>query len=63
MTEIDATGRYVLPVSSTPTCTRTRRSSTRSMQLAALRQGVTTLLLGQDGLSFAPASPGTIDVS
>ena len=31
------------------------------MQLAALRQGVTTLLLGQDGLSFAPASPATID--
>ena len=30
-------------------------------QLAALRQGVTTLVLGQDGLSFAPAGPATID--
>ena len=31
------------------------------MQLAALRQGVTTLLLGQDGLSFAPAGRATIE--
>jgi N-acyl-D-amino-acid deacylase len=31
------------------------------VQLAALRQGVTTVLLGQDGLSFAPGSPSTVD--
>jgi N-acyl-D-amino-acid deacylase len=31
-----------------------------AMQLAALRQGVTTLVLGQDGLSYAPAAPPTL---
>ncbi len=30
------------------------------VQLALLRQGVTTVVLGQDGLSFAPASPRTL---
>ncbi|WP_068924165.1 N-acyl-D-amino-acid deacylase family protein [Planobispora rosea] len=30
------------------------------IQLAALRQGVTTFVLGQDGLSFAPSSPQTL---
>ena len=29
--------------------------------LPALRQGVTTYLIGQDGSSFAPASPATLD--
>jgi N-acyl-D-amino-acid deacylase len=31
------------------------------IHLPALRQGVTTYLIGQDGSSFAPASPGTLD--
>jgi N-acyl-D-amino-acid deacylase len=30
-------------------------------QLAALAQGVTTFVVGQDGLSFAPSSPATAD--
>ncbi|MET8001591.1 N-acyl-D-amino-acid deacylase family protein [Nonomuraea glycinis] len=30
------------------------------VQLAALRQGVTTMVLGQDGLSFAPGSAETV---
>jgi N-acyl-D-amino-acid deacylase len=30
------------------------------LQLAALRQGVTTMVLGQDGLSFAPGSAETV---
>ncbi len=31
------------------------------IHLPALRQGVTTYLIGQDGSSFAPASPATLD--
>lgn len=31
------------------------------VQLAMLRQGVTTVILGQDGLSFAPGSAATVD--
>ena len=31
------------------------------IHLPALRQGVTTYLLGQDGSAFAPASPSTMD--
>src|SRR5919112_1249234 len=31
------------------------------VHLPALRQGVTTYILGQDGSSFAPASPATLD--
>jgi N-acyl-D-amino-acid deacylase len=31
------------------------------VQLPALRQGVTTYIIGQDGSSFAPASPATLD--
>jgi N-acyl-D-amino-acid deacylase len=32
-----------------------------AVQLALLRQGVTTVVLGQDGLSYAPGSPSTVD--
>jgi N-acyl-D-amino-acid deacylase len=31
------------------------------VHLAALRQGVTTYIIGQDGCSFAPGSPSTLD--
>ena len=31
------------------------------IHLPALRQGVTTYIIGQDGSSFAPASPATLD--
>jgi N-acyl-D-amino-acid deacylase len=59
--EIDAAGRYVLPGFIDTHVHADAAVFDPEMQLAALRQGVTTLLLGQDGLSFAPASPGTID--
>ena len=59
--EIDATGRYVLPGFIDTHVHADAAVFDPEMQLAALRQGVTTLLLGQDGLSFAPASPATTD--
>ncbi len=31
------------------------------IHLPALRQGITTYIIGQDGSSFAPASPATLD--
>ena len=31
------------------------------IHLPALRQGVTTYIIGQDGSAFAPASPATLD--
>jgi N-acyl-D-amino-acid deacylase len=58
---IDATGRYVLPGFIDTHVHADAAVFDPRMQLAALRQGVTTLLLGQDGLSFAPASPATIE--
>jgi N-acyl-D-amino-acid deacylase len=61
VTEIDATGRYVLPGFIDAHVHADSAVFDPEMQLAALRQGVTTLLLGQDGLSFAPASPATIE--
>jgi N-acyl-D-amino-acid deacylase len=60
-TEIDATGRYVLPGFIDAHVHADAAVFRPAMQLAALRQGVTTLLLGQDGLSFAPAGPATVD--
>jgi N-acyl-D-amino-acid deacylase len=60
MTEIDATGRYVLPGFIDAHVHADAAVFEPAVQLAALRQGVTTLLLGQDGLSFAPAGPATI---
>jgi N-acyl-D-amino-acid deacylase len=59
-TEIDATGRYVLPGFIDAHVHADAAVFGPGMQLAALRQGVTTLLLGQDGLSFAPAGPAAI---
>ena len=60
-TEIDAAGRYVLPGFIDAHVHADAAVFDEEMQRAALRQGVTTLLLGQDGLSFAPASPATLD--
>jgi N-acyl-D-amino-acid deacylase len=60
-TEIDAAGRYVLPGFIDAHVHADATVFDQDMQRAALRQGVTTLLLGQDGLSFAPASPATFD--
>jgi N-acyl-D-amino-acid deacylase len=61
VTEIDATGRYVLPGFIDAHVHADAAVFDPQTQRAALRQGVTTLLLGQDGLSFAPAGPATID--
>ena len=60
-TEIDATGRYLFPGFIDTHVHADAAVFDPAMQLAALRQGVTTLLLGQDGLSFAPAGPATIE--
>lgn len=54
--EIDAGGRYLMPGFIDTHVHADAVADTADVQLAALRQGVTTLLLGQDGVSFAPAS-------
>jgi N-acyl-D-amino-acid deacylase len=59
-TEVDATRRYVLPGFIDTHVHGDAAVFDSAMQLAALRQGVTTLVLGQDGLSYAPAGPATI---
>jgi N-acyl-D-amino-acid deacylase len=38
-----------------------RPDTGRTVQEAMLRQGITSLVLGQDGISFAPASRATVD--
>ncbi|GAA4563073.1 N-acyl-D-amino-acid deacylase family protein [Planotetraspora kaengkrachanensis] len=53
-TVIDATGRYVLPGLVDCHAHGDAVVFDKEIQLAALRQGVTTFVLGQDGLSFAP---------
>lgn len=58
---LDITGRYLMPgfidahVHADAVLVRT------DVQEAMLRQGITTVVLGQDGLSFAPARRPTID--
>ncbi|HEU4426885.1 MAG TPA: amidohydrolase family protein [Pilimelia sp.] len=54
---IDATGRYVAPGFVDAHVHGDAAVLDPAVQLAALRQGVTTFLLGQDGLSYAPATP------
>ena len=58
--EVDATARYVTPGFVDAHCHADAALLRPDVQLALLRQGVTTVLLGQDGLSFAPASPATV---
>jgi N-acyl-D-amino-acid deacylase len=58
--EVDAAGRYLMPGFVDTHVHADALAATGDVQLAALRQGVTTLLLGQDGVSFAPASARTI---
>jgi N-acyl-D-amino-acid deacylase len=55
-TEIDATGRYVLPGFVDAHNHADAAVLDPAVAHAALRQGVTTLVLGQDGLSYAPSS-------
>ena len=54
---IDATGRLVMPGFVDAHSHADAAVLDPATQLAALRQGVTTLVCGQDGLSFAPATP------
>jgi N-acyl-D-amino-acid deacylase len=57
---IDASGRLVLPGFVDAHSHADALVLDPAVQLAALRQGVTTLVLGQDGLSFAPTSAGSM---
>ncbi|WP_433475714.1 N-acyl-D-amino-acid deacylase family protein [Spirillospora sp. CA-142024] len=59
-TEIDAVGRYVMPGFIDTHVHGDAAVFDADVQLAALRQGVTTFVLGQDGLSYAPASAETL---
>ncbi|WP_066372824.1 N-acyl-D-amino-acid deacylase family protein [Herbidospora mongoliensis] len=53
---VDATGRYILPGMIDCHSHGDALVHDGGFQLANLRQGVTTVVLGQDGLSFAPTT-------
>jgi N-acyl-D-amino-acid deacylase len=57
--EIDATGRYVLPGFVDAHSHADGAVFDPEVQLALLRQGVTTVVVGQDGVSYAPAPSAT----
>jgi N-acyl-D-amino-acid deacylase len=59
-TVLDVTGRYVAPGFIDAHAHGDAAVLTAAVQLATLRQGVTTLVLGQDGLSYAPATPAAV---
>ena len=59
-TGIDATGRYVAPGLVDAHVHGDAAVLDPAVQLAALRQGVTTFVLGQDGLSYAPATAAAL---
>ena len=59
-TVIDAAGRYVVPGFIDTHAHADAAVLNVDVQRAALRQGVTTLILGQDGISFAPATPAAL---
>ncbi|NUR92208.1 MAG: amidohydrolase family protein [Nonomuraea sp.] len=59
-TRVDATGRFVAPGFIDCHAHGDAAVFDPAVQLAALRQGVTTFVLGQDGLSFAPGSAETV---
>ena len=56
-----STGRYVVPGFIDAHVHGDLMLLADPIHLPALRQGVTTYLIGQDGSSFAPASPATLD--
>jgi N-acyl-D-amino-acid deacylase len=58
---LDVTGRYVVPGFIDAHVHGDLMLLADPVHLPALRQGVTTYLIGQDGSSFAPASPSTLD--
>lgn len=59
-TVIDAAGRFVAPGFVDCHAHGDAAVFDAGVQRAALRQGVTTFVLGQDGLSFAPGSAATV---
>ena len=59
--ELDVTGRYLMPGFIDAHTHADGLADSAEAQLAALRQGITTVLIGQDGLSYAPASAATIN--
>jgi N-acyl-D-amino-acid deacylase len=58
---LDVAGRYVVPGFIDAHVHGDLMLLTDPIHLPAMRQGVTTYLIGQDGSSFAPASPATLD--
>ena len=58
---IDATGLYIVPGFIDAHVHGDAMLLADPVHLPALRQGVTTYIIGQDGCSFAPGSAGTID--
>jgi len=58
---LDAAGLYVVPGFIDAHVHGDLMLLADPVHLAALRQGVTTYIIGQDGCSFAPGSPATID--
>ncbi len=59
-TVVDAHGRYVLPGFVDAHSHADAAILDAAIARAALRQGVTTLVLGQDGLSYAPSSAAAL---
>ncbi len=58
---LDATGLYVVPGFIDAHVHGDLMLLADPVHLPALRQGITTYVIGQDGCSFAPGSPATID--
>jgi N-acyl-D-amino-acid deacylase len=58
---LDVAGRYVVPGFIDAHVHGDLMLLSDPIHLPALRQGVTTYIIGQDGSSFAPASPATLD--
>jgi N-acyl-D-amino-acid deacylase len=58
---LDATGLYVVPGFIDTHVHGDLMLLADPVHLPALRQGVTTYIIGQDGSAFAPASPATMD--
>jgi N-acyl-D-amino-acid deacylase len=58
---LNVTGRYIVPGFIDAHVHGDLMLLADPVHLPALRQGVTTYIIGQDGSSFAPASPSTLD--